>query len=96
MIPQMMKLAAVEYVGERDWECDPAVAEMRTAIGVALFEDPRELDIRFLWTRWRTSCFRVNWWTTLGQEPRIRRSAFIRVEREPRGYRVLTQGPLAA
>jgi hypothetical protein len=92
----MMTSTAVEYAGERDWECDRAVAEMRAAIGAALFEDPRELDIRFLWTRGRTSCFRVNWWTTHCQEPRIRRSAFIRVEREPRGYRVLKQGPLAA
>jgi hypothetical protein len=97
MTPQMMEPNAVEYVAERHRERDRTVAQMHAAIGAALFEDPRELDIRLLWTCVRTSYFRVNWWTTdIGRGPRIRRSAFIRVERDPRGYRVLKQGPLAA
>ncbi len=97
MTPQLMEPNAVEFAGECDWEWTRTVAEMRKAIGAALFEYPRDLDIRLLWTRGRTSYFRVNWWTVERvRGPHVRRSAFVRVEREPGGYRVLPDRPLAA
>ncbi len=97
MTPQMMEPNAVEYPGERDWERNRDAAEMRWAIGAALFENPRDLDIHLLWTRGRTSYFRVNWWTVERvRGPHIRRSAFVRVECAPGGYRVLLERPLAA
>ncbi len=96
MTPQVMKMTAFEYWGERHDDCERTV-QMYTAIGAALFEDPRNLEIHLLWTRGRTSYFRVNWWSVERvRGPRIRRSAFLRVERGPGGYRVLPDRRLAA
>lgn len=97
MTPPISGKTAVQPAEERDWQSDHIVPEMLTAIGAALFEDARNLDIRLLWTRGRTTYFRVNWWTVERvRGPHIRRSAFVRVEREPGGYRVLLDRPLAA
>jgi hypothetical protein len=80
-----------------DWEFQRTIGEMRNAIGAALFERPCDLDIRLLWTRGGTGYFRVNWWTASSdRELRIRRSTFIRVERDPDGYQVRCDDPLAA
>jgi hypothetical protein len=93
----MMEPTAMQSARKRNWEWERTVAEMHAAIGAALFEDQRNLEIRLLWSRGQTSCFRVNWWTVERvRGPRIRRSAFVRVEREPGGYRVLPDRPLAA
>jgi hypothetical protein len=84
-------------MGECTEDCDRTVPEMYRAIGAALFEEPRDLEIHLLRTRGRTSYFRVNWWSVERvRGPRIRRSAFLRVERAPGGYRVLPERPLAA
>jgi hypothetical protein len=88
---------AMRSTRKRNWEWERIVAEMHAAIGAALFEDPRNLEVRLSWSRGQTNCFRVNWWTAeCVRGSRIRRSALVRVEREPCGYRVRPDRPLAA
>ncbi len=65
------------------------VSDMRGAIAALLFEDPAHLDIRHLWTRGRTSFFRVNWWTAVGTGvSRVSRSCFIPLEAVGGGWRI--------
>ena len=69
-------------------ESEPDLSEVHRVIASLFFEDPAALDIRHLWTQGRLSFFRVNWWTTAGEELRVRRSTFVVVESEAHGYRV--------
>jgi len=98
MMPQLMHRSAADDVdaGEHGPPGDPGLAEMRAAICAVLFENPRDLDIRPLWTQGETGYFRVNWWTVEAVAPRIRRSAFISVARMQHGYQVREQRPRAA
>ncbi len=96
MTPQVLDRDVADEMAADCRTDDWAAAEMHAVIAAVLFENPRDLDIRLLWTRGATSYFRVNWWTTIRGEPRIRRSAFLRVARAPQGYRVLGHTPRAA
>jgi len=65
--------------------------EMRAAIAALFFELPQRLDTRYLWTYGRVSYFRVNWWSaaaTGADARRIVRSAFVRAEELPDGWRI--------
>ncbi len=99
MTPQLMHPKAVDDLdpGEHRPSSHRTVAEMRTAIAAALFENQRDLDIRFLWTQGAITYFRVNRWAAGDNDgPRIQRSAFIRVTRGQHGYDVREQRPCAA
>ncbi len=95
MRPQVMESRAVEDLGlglHRQTE-RRRVADIGSAIAALMFENPADLDIRHLWTRGGVAYFRVNWWTTAAhREPRIRRSAFLRVTCRRHGYEIREQG----
>ena len=89
MKPQLMHADGAGDSGERRHADARVAAEMRAAIAAVLFENPRNLDMRLLWTRVWTSYFRVNRWTQRRNgEARIARSEFISVTQTPNGYRV--------
>lgn len=73
-----------------EFEPEAALWEMVSAIAAMYFEDARDLDVRYLWTRGHLSYFRVNWWneSALGAA-RVRRSAFVVVECQSDAYRIV-------
>jgi hypothetical protein len=73
-----------------EYEPEAAQWEMVSAIAAMYFEDARDLDVRHLWTRGDLNYFRVNWWhESAAGAARVRRSAFVVVECQATGYRIV-------